>query len=98
MIPLWLYPLLNTSDVGEFLYSGICDICIKGRIEKSVWVVDVRVSALPYFIWGCNGVCTGKSSFKEVVRYYLAVVLNQLSERGVEGREHILSLIRDYLE
>lgn len=99
MIPLWLLPLLNTIDVGEFSYNNEYRISIRGKLVGGEWVVDVYVYAIPYFAWGCNKFHTGmKGSFNSVVRYYLALVINQLSEYGAEGRKELLSVIRGYLE
>ena len=99
MIPLWVISLLGTSGAGEFLYSDGCTVSIKGRMTVNEWVVDVYVNAIPHFAWGCNGFHTGMTgSFKSVVGYYLALVLNQLSEYGAEGRKELLSIMKDYLE
>lgn len=99
MIPLWILTLLNITDVGEFYYNNGYKISIKGKLVDDEWVVDVHVYAIPYFVWGCNKFHTGmKGSFNLVVRYYLALVLNQLSEYGAEGRKELLSIMKDYLE
>lgn len=99
MIPLWVISLLGTSDAGEFLYSNGYTIRIKGRMVRNEWVVNVYVNAIPYFAWGCNKFHTGiTGSFKAVVRYYLTLVLNQLSEYSAEGRKELLSAIKDNLE
>lgn len=99
MIPLWIISLLNTTDVGEFYYNNEYRISIRGKFLDGEWVVDVHVYAIPYFAWGCNKFHTGmKSSFNSVVRYYLALVINQLSEYGAEGRKELLSVMRGYLE
>ena len=98
MIPLWIISLLNTTDVGEFYYNNEHKISIRGKLVDGEWVVDVHVYAI-YFAWGCNKFHTGmKGSFKSVVRYYLALVLNQLSEYGAEGRKELLSIMKNYLE
>lgn len=99
MIPAWIVSLLNTMDVGEFSYNDKFRISIKGKFLGGEWVVDVHVNAIPYFAWGCNKFHTGmKGSFSSVIRYYLALVLNQLSEYGAEGRKQLLSVMRCYLE
>lgn len=99
MIPLWIISLLNTTDVGEFYYNNEYKISIRGKLVDGEWVVDAHVNAIPYFAWGCNKFHTGmKGSFKSVVRYYLALVLNQLSEYGAGGRKELLSVMKDYLE
>lgn len=99
MIPLWIISLLNTTDVGEFSYNNEYRISIRGKLVDGEWVVDVYVYAIPYFAWGCNKFHTGmKGSFNEVVRYYLALVINQLSEHGAEGRKELFSIMKDYLE
>ena len=99
MIPLWIIALLGTTCVGEFSYTDKYRISIRGKFLDGEWVVDVHVNAIPYFAWGCNKFHTGmKGSFKSVVRYYLALVLNQLSEYGAEGRKELLSVMKDYLE
>ena len=62
-------------------------------------MVDVYVNAIPYFAWGCNNFYTGmKGSFNSVVRYYLTLVINRLSEYNVEGRKELLSIMKGYLE
>lgn len=99
MIPLWVIPLLGTSDTEEFLYSDRYMVHIKGKFADNEWIVDIHVSAMPYFAWGCNKFHTSISgSFKVVVRYYLTLVLNQLSELNADGRKGILSAIKDNLE
>lgn len=100
MIPLWLISILDTSSVGDFLYEkNLLKISIKGRFVGNEWVVDIYVDAVSYFAWGCNNLCTGiKSSFNAVVRYYLTLVINQLSEYGAEGKKELLYVIKDYLE
>lgn len=99
MIPLWVIPLLNTADVEEFSYNDKFRISIRGKLTDGEWVVDVHVYAIPYLAWGCNKFHTGmKGSFNSVVRYYLALVINQLSEYGTEGRKGILSVMRCYLK
>lgn len=99
MIPLWIMPLLNTHCVEEFLYNNKYRISIKGKFSNGEWVVDVRVSAIPYFAWGCNKFHTGiRGSFKSVVRYYLMIVLNQLSEYGAEDKKELLFVMKDHLE
>lgn len=99
MIPLWVILLLDTMGVGEFSYSSKYSIFIKGNFLNGEWVVDVRVDAMPYFAWGCNKAYTGiGGSFKSVVRYYLTVVLNQLSEYNAEDRTCIVSALKDNLE
>lgn len=98
MIPLYMLLLLDTSDVGEFSYEGCCRIFIYGKLETTEWVVNVRVYAKG-FAWGCNKFHTGiHGSFKLVVRYYLMKVLNDLSEYGVEGKNDLLAVLRNYLE
>ena len=99
MIPLWIITLLNTADVGEFLYDGKCRLSVRGRLVGGEWGVDIHVHAIPHFAWGCNKFHTGmKGSFKSVVRYYLTLVLNQLSEYGAEGRKELLSIMKGCLE
>lgn len=99
MIPLWAISLLSTPGAEEFLYSNGCTVRIRGRMTGNEWVVDAYVSVIPHFAWGCNGFHTGMTgSFKSVVRHYLALVLNQLSEYGAEGREELLSAIKNNLE
>lgn len=95
MIPTWIVSLLNTTDVGEFLYNDKYRISIGGKFLDGEWVVDIHVYAFPYFSWGCNKFHTGiKGPFKLVVRYYLTIVLNQLSEYGADGRDELLSEIK----
>lgn len=99
MIPIWVLLLLNTTDVGEFSYNDKFRISIRGKLVDGEWVVDVYVYAIPYFSWGCNKFHTGmEGSFNAVVRYYLALVINQLSEYSAEGRKGLLSVMRRYLE
>lgn len=99
MIPIWILSLPNVTNAGEFSYTDKYRISIRGKLVDDEWVVDVYVNTTPYFAWGCNKFHTGiKGSFKSVVRYYLALVVNQLSEYSAEGRKEILSLMKDYLE
>ena len=99
MIPTWIITLLNTIDVGEFSYNNKYRISIRGKFLGGEWVVDIHVYAFPYFAWGCNKFHTGiNGSFKSVVRYYLTIVLNQLSEYGAEGRKELLYIMKDHLE
>ena len=99
MIPSWMLILLNTKDVGEFSYKGLYNIYIKGMMVEGEWVVSIRVDALPYFAWGCNGLRTGLNcSFNGVIRYYIFLVINQLTEYKAEGRTELLHSIKDYLE
>ena len=99
MIPTWVLLLLSTTDVGEFSYNDKFRISIKGKLVDGEWVVDAYVNAIPYFAWGCNKFHTGmKSSFNSVVRYYLTLVINQLSEYNAEGRKELLSIMKGYLE
>lgn len=98
MIPLWMFPLLSISNVGEFSYNGCCKIFLEGKFDAGEWVVNIRVYARG-FAWGCNKHRTGiRGSFKSVVRYYLMRVLNDLSEYGVEGKNDLLVVLRNYLE
>lgn len=99
MIPLCIIALLGTTCAEEFSYTDKYGISIRGKFLDGEWVVDIYVNAIPYFAWGCNKFHTGmKGSFKSVVRYYLALILNQLSEYGAEGREELLSIMKDHLE
>ena len=99
MIPLWNLSLLNTMNVGEFLYDNGCRIHIDGVLVNNEWEVNIRVNAEPYFLWGCNGLHTGiRGSFNSVVGYYLAIVVNQLSEYNAKERDGVYSVMRGYLE
>lgn len=98
MIPTWMVSLLSTTSVGEFSYNDRYKVSIKGDFVDGEWVVDVHVYALPYFAWGCNKFHTKiKGSFKMVVGYYLALILNQLSEYGADGRKELIPIMRSYL-
>nr|DAH96016.1 MAG TPA: hypothetical protein [Caudoviricetes sp.] len=99
MIPLWIISLLGTTDVEEFSYNNGYRISIRGKLVGGEWMVDVYVNAIPYFAWGCNKFYTGmRGSFNSVVRYYLTLVINRLSEYNVEGRKELLSIMKGYLE
>lgn len=101
MIPAWFIPLLGTDGVGEFSFSyhGEQKISIYGKRDGGEWVVNVHVSAMPYFAWGCNKFNTKmKGSAKSVVNYYLMDVLNQLSGYRAKGRDGLMRAIRDNLE
>ena len=99
MIPLWIISLLGTTDVEEFSYNNEYRISIRGKLVGGVWMVDVYVNAIPYFAWGCNKFYTGmKGSFNSLVRYYLTLVINRLSEYNAEGRKELLSIMKGYLE
>lgn len=101
MIPLWQISLLNLNGVGEFSFS-YCEeqtIFIDGKRIDGEWVISVRVLAMPYFAWGCNKYHTKmRDSHKEVVRYYLVLILNQLSENKAVGRQKLLEVIKNNLE
>lgn len=101
MIPLWQIALLNINGVGEFSFS-YCEeqtIFIDGRRVEGDWVVNIHVLAMPYFAWGCNKFKTKMNgSHKEVIRYYLTLILNQLSEHKAKGREKLLRVIKANLE
>lgn len=97
---LWLITLLSAISAEEFLYhDDRYKVRIKGKVVNNEWVIDVCVNAPPYFYWGCNGFHTGiTGSFKTIIRYYLTLVLNQLSECNAPNREGILLTIKDNLE
>lgn len=95
MMPAWIIALLSINDVGEFSYNDGYKIFIRGKFINGEWVVDVHVYVIPYFAWGCNKFHTGiGGSFKAVVKYYLMLVINQLSEYGVENRKDFISRIK----
>lgn len=101
MIPLWMISLLSINGVGEFSFSYNEEqkIFIDGKRIDGEWVVNIHVSAMPYFAWGCNKYHTKmKASHKEVVRYYLTLVLNQLSEYRATGRDKLIRIIKSNLE
>lgn len=97
MIPLWITSLLGASRVEEFLYNSKYTLHLKGELVNGEWIVDIYVNALPYFAWGSNRKNTKMTgSFRNVVSYYLMVMLNQLTEYSAEGREEVSALMRGY--
>lgn len=94
----WQISLLNSSGVEEFSfsYNGVQKIFLDGKKLDGEWIIRMRVHCPNYFAWGVSRhrtKFTGVSS--EVIRYYLAVVMNQMSEYGVtKGRADILRIIK----
>ena len=98
MIPAWFIALLNINNVGEFsfTYNGEPKIFMDGKFTDNGWVISLRVIAMPHFAWGVNGYPTGiKGSHKEVIRYYLGIVVNQLTEYKADGRTELLKIIKE---
>lgn len=101
MIPVWQTSLLCTSFVEEFSFSylGTVKVFMDGKRSKGEWLLTIRVDSLPYFAWGCKHHHTKlKGESEEVIRYYMAVVLNQMGEYGVPHREDILDLLKGDLQ
>lgn len=101
MIPAWFIALLNINNVGEFsfTYNREPKIFMDGRFLNDEWVISFRVIAMPHFAWGVRDYPTGiAGSHKEVIRYYLGVVVNQLTEHKADGRTELLKIIRENLE
>lgn len=97
MIPLWITSLLGASRVEEFLYNSKYTLRLKGELVNGEWIVDVYVNALPYFAWGSNRKSTKiTGSFRDVISYYLMIMLNQLTAYSAEGREEVFLLVKDY--
>lgn len=97
MIPTWQIALLHINEVGHFsfTYNEEQKIFIDGNLINDEWVINIRVDALPYFIWGCNNYHTKISGrYTEVIRYYLYLVYNQLSEYEVPSRDKLLEFIK----
>lgn len=101
MIPAWQIVLLSIFGVEEFSfsYNEEIKIFIDGKKLNGEWVINIHVDAAPKFAWGCNKYHTKMSdSHKEVVRYYVTVILNQMIEYQYEGREKLLLLLKGDLE
>lgn len=102
MIPAWLLTsLLSIYGVEEFSfsYNEKQKIFIDGKRINGEWIINAYVIAMPYFAWGVNGYNSHmKGTHKEVIRYYLSIILNQLSEYKAPDRDKIISLIRSDLD
>ena len=101
MIQPWQILLLGIGNSEEFsfLMETPCKVSIGGRKINGEWIVSVHVLAFPYFAWGVNNyrsLFTGGP--KEVIRYYLALVLYEVSGHTSEWTSEIHKAIKGNLE
>lgn len=95
----WLISLLSINSVEEFSFSYNKEqkIFIDGKRIGGEWVISIYVSAFPNFLWGCNGYNTKiHGSHKEVIRYYISLVINQLADYGIDYRPLVDVLRSDF--
>ena len=80
--------ILLSENAGEFSFNhhGKQEFYIYGKLIDGEWIVNVRVNS-ELVIWGCNGYNTHKRSKTEVIRYFLMLFINQISEYGISAKE-----------
>lgn len=87
--------LSENAEEFSFNHHGKQEFHIDGKLIGGEWIVNVRVYS-ELVIWGCNRYNTHKRSKKEVIRYFLMLFINQLSEYGISAKE-LLNLMKDVL-
>lgn len=98
MVSAWQLSLLNINHIEEFsfTYNKEHKILISGKKVRGVWRVSIFVSAIPFFAWGCRNHNTRMcGDYREVIRYYLGVVFNQLVESQGTGADTLLHTIKE---
>lgn len=85
--------LSENTEEFSFDHQGKQKFHIYGKLINGEWVVNAKVYS-ESVIWGCNRYNTHKSSKKEVIRYFLMVFINQLSEYGISAKE-LLNLMKN---
>lgn len=80
--------ILLSENAGEFSFNhhGKQEFYIYGKLIDGEWIVNVRVHS-ELVIWGCNRYNTHKRSKTEVIRYFLMLFINQVSEYGISAKE-----------
>lgn len=89
--------ILLSENAEEFSFNhyGKQEFHIDGKLVNGEWIVNVKIHA-ESVIWGCNRYNTHKCSKKEVIRYFLMVFINQLSEYGISAKE-LINLMKNVL-
>lgn len=83
----------ESAEEFSFNHRGKQEFHIDGKLIDGEWVVNVRVYS-ELVIWGCNRYNTHKRSKTEVIRYFLMLFINQLSEYGISVKE-LLNLMKN---
>ena len=78
--------LSENAEEFSFNHHGKQEFHIYGKLINGEWVVNVRVYS-ELVIWGCNRYNTHKRSKTEVIRYFLMLFINHLSECGISVKE-----------
>lgn len=87
--------LSENAEEFSFNHHGKQEFHIDGKLIDGEWVVNVRAYS-ELVIWGCNRYNTHKRFKTEVVRYFLMLFVNQLSEYGIFAKE-LLNLTKNVL-
>lgn len=85
----------ENAEEFSFNHHGKQEFHIDGKLIDGEWIVNVIVYS-ELVIWGCNKYNTHKCSKKEVIRYFLMLFINQLSEHGVSAND-LLNIMKDDL-
>lgn len=87
--------LSENAEEFSFNHHGKQEFHIDGKLIDGEWIVNVRAYS-ELVIWGCNRYNTHKRFKTEVVRYFLMLFVNQLSEYGIFAKE-LLNLTKNVL-
>lgn len=85
----------ESAEEFSFNHHGKQEFHIDGKLIDGEWIVNVRAYS-ELVIWGCNRYNTHKRFKTEVVRYFLMLFVNQLSEYGIFAKE-LLNLTKNVL-
>lgn len=85
----------ENAEEFSFNHHGKQEFHIDGKLINGEWIVNVRVYS-ELVIWGCNRYNTHKRSKTKVIRYFLMLFINQLSECGLHAKE-LLKLMKNVL-
>lgn len=94
ILPILLLLSGNTEEFS-FKYEGSQKFYISGKFVDGEWVVNVSVYS-SMIIWGCNDYHTRLTSKSKVIRYFLMLFINQLSEYEIPTK-NLLNLIKNVL-
>lgn len=94
MLPIIIL-LGENAEEFSFNYNDKQKFHIDGKLIDGEWIVNVRVYS-ELVIWGCNRYNTHKHSKTEVIRYFLMIFINQLSEYGKSAKE-LLNIMKNDL-
>lgn len=83
----------ESAEEFSFNHCGKHEFHIDGKLIDGEWIVNVRVYS-ELVTWGCNRYNTHKRSKTEVIRYFLMLFINQLSEYGIYAKE-LLNLMKN---